>query len=135
MGSHAEVYRSASDDGRYLEPHLTELNIMACEECGTVLEPEVLKSAAGYYIGTLCPECGPNEKLSSWTYPDRDSAESDMWRFTGTPEQIAAYGRLGERWAKVGQPQSGFGCWMVEVTGEAGNTMWIGIEPDGHTHS
>ena len=60
---------------------------------------------------------------------------SEEYTLEGTEEQHAAYGRLLERWSKVGQPQSGFGCWMVEVTGESGNTMWLGIEPDGHTHS
>ena len=27
------------------------------------------------------------------------------------------------------------GCIMVEVTGDWGQTMWLGIETDGYTHS
>ena len=56
----------------------------------------------------------------------------------GTLEQFKAYKTLSDRWAKVGIPQSQLGypdSWIVEVTGESGSTMWIGIEPDGSTNS
>lgn len=55
----------------------------------------------------------------------------------GTADQKLAYEMLFERWKKVGDPQLAIGmnCWMVEVTGDTGMTMWLGIEEDGHTHS
>jgi len=55
----------------------------------------------------------------------------------GTFEQKQAYLNLFDRWETVGLPQFplGMDCWMVHVKGEAGMEMWLGIEPDGHTHS
>ena len=56
----------------------------------------------------------------------------------GTLEQFKAYKSLSDRWEKVGIPQPQLGypdSWIVEVTGEYGGTMWIGIEPDGSTNS
>tara|TARA_R110002051_G_scaffold324759_1_gene423480 strand:+ start:1840 stop:2040 length:201 start_codon:yes stop_codon:yes gene_type:complete len=56
---------------------------------------------------------------------------------SGTADQHEAYEMLFERWEKVGEPQPAIGmsCWMVEVTGDMGRTMWLGIEEDGYTHS
>jgi hypothetical protein len=62
----------------------------------------------------------------------------DIEKYTiGTAWQKKAYKKLSERWEKVGDPQiaSFDNVWMVEVTGETGMTMWLGIEEDGHTHS
>lgn len=62
----------------------------------------------------------------------------DIEKYTiGTAEQKIAYKRLFDRWQKVGEPQiaSYDNAWMVEVTGETGMTMWLGIEEDGYTHS
>lgn len=55
----------------------------------------------------------------------------------GTASQKLAYEMLFERWKKVGKPQLAIGmsCWMVEVTGDTGIKMWLGIEEDGYTHS
>jgi hypothetical protein len=55
----------------------------------------------------------------------------------GTDKQRLAYRNLIERWEKVGLPQISLGmdCWMVHVKGETGMEMWLGIEPDGYTHS
>tara|TARA_R110002020_G_scaffold421993_1_gene631186 strand:- start:935 stop:1354 length:420 start_codon:yes stop_codon:yes gene_type:complete len=55
----------------------------------------------------------------------------------GTDEQRKSYAKIVERWETVEKPQRGVGmdCWMVKVTGETGMTMWLGIEPDGYTHS
>jgi len=61
-----------------------------------------------------------------------------------TPEQVKSYCIQKERWAKVGLPQPLMGdpkCLMVQVWGESdatnldGYSMWLGIEPDGYTHS
>ena len=34
--------------------------------CGVELEFEVLSSAAGYYIGTRCPKCGPYSRETGY---------------------------------------------------------------------
>ena len=37
-----------------------------CHECGTELNIGLQKSAAGYYIGFWCPECGPYSRESGY---------------------------------------------------------------------
>ena len=44
-----------------------------CTDCNIVLKNEVCRSAAGYYIGTMC-DCGPYSRESGY-YPSRESAE------------------------------------------------------------
>ena len=44
-----------------------------CEDCGVKLELQVLRSAAGYYIGAIC-DCGPYSRESDY-YPSREKAE------------------------------------------------------------
>ncbi len=44
-----------------------------CPDCGVVLEIQVLISAAGYYLGTMC-DCGPYSRESGY-FPKRDEAE------------------------------------------------------------
>ena len=48
-----------------------------CMECGTNLTIQVLSSAAGYYIGFFCPECGPYSRESGY-YRSRDEAETAL---------------------------------------------------------
>ena len=48
-----------------------------CIECGTTLDLEVLCSAAGYYIGFFCPECGPYSRESGY-YRSRGEAETAL---------------------------------------------------------
>jgi len=43
-----------------------------CEDCKVELIPQVLRSAAGYYIGTSC-NCGPYSRESGY-YKTRDDA-------------------------------------------------------------
>lgn len=52
----------------------------SCEDCGTKLELQVLRSAAGHYIGTAC-QCGPYSRASDY-FPSREAAEAElaMWR-------------------------------------------------------
>jgi predicted RNA-binding Zn-ribbon protein involved in translation (DUF1610 family) len=45
-----------------------------CYECQAVLDIEVLSSAAGYYIGFLCPNCGPYSRESGY-YRSREDAQ------------------------------------------------------------
>ena len=52
----------------------SELNY--CDECKCDLLPEVLRSAAGYYIGTRC-DCGPYSRESDY-YPTPEAAQSDL---------------------------------------------------------
>lgn len=48
-----------------------------------VLKFEVLSSAAGFYVGTQCPYCGPFSRESIY-FPDRATAErilnDHVWR-------------------------------------------------------
>jgi len=41
-------------------------DVATCEDCGTVLPLKVLRSAAGYYIGFFCPQCGPYSRESGY---------------------------------------------------------------------
>jgi hypothetical protein len=61
-----------------------------------------------------------------------------------TEEQKRAYARLEKNWNKVSKPHlaiGGDGCVMVECFysdargGTSSHSMWIGIEPDGYSHS
>lgn len=47
-----------------------------CPDCGTKFVDQVLKSAAGYYVGTCCP-CGPNSRESEY-FDDREMAEKAL---------------------------------------------------------
>lgn len=47
------------------------------DECQKELEVEVHQSAAGYYIGTWCNNCGPVERFSSY-YKTREEASKDL---------------------------------------------------------
>ena len=66
-----------------------------------------------------------------------EKIEEDARHTIGTAKQKEAYLRLQGRWDKVSSPKLALlsNVWMVEVTGETGCTMWLGIEEDGHTHS
>lgn len=58
-------------------------------------------------------------------------------RATVTLQQAYALKVLRRRWDHVGSWLYGVGgdCIMVQVRGETGMGMWLGIERDGHTHS
>lgn len=60
--------------------------VTICLECGTDLELKVLSSAAGYYLGFLCPKHGPYSRESGY-FVDEDAAK---WALVS-----GAYGR---RW-------------------------------------
>lgn len=49
-------------------------NQTICIDCGAELPIQVLSSAAGYYIGFLCPHCGPYSRESGY-YRSREEAE------------------------------------------------------------
>ena len=48
-----------------------------CMECGTTLGLKVLASAAGYYIGFFCPQCGPYSRESGY-FRSRGEAETAL---------------------------------------------------------
>jgi hypothetical protein len=50
-----------------------------CEDCGVTLVFQVLRSAAGYYIGTAC-KCGPYSRKSGY-YPTREAAARELDSF------------------------------------------------------
>ena len=50
-----------------------------CIECGAELNIQVLSSAAGYYIGFFCHQCGPYSRESGY-YRSRDEAEMALSR-------------------------------------------------------
>ena len=54
-----------------------------------------------------------------------------------TTEQRAAIADLRSRWQTVSEPSPMIcsDCVTVEVTGENGSTLFLGIETDGYTHS
>lgn len=50
-----------------------------CPCCCARLELQVLRSAAGYYLGYLCLEDGPVSR-ESYYYSNREDAEADLTR-------------------------------------------------------
>ena len=48
--------------------------------CGKGLQVCVLKSGAGWYLGTQCPNCGPYSRESGY-YDTRVKAELDLARY------------------------------------------------------
>lgn len=57
------------------------LEPIECEDCGSKLEVQVLRSNAGYYIGRFCDRDGPYERMSDY-HPSEESAQAelDLWR-------------------------------------------------------
>ena len=50
-----------------------------CIDCGRELKVQVLRSAAGYYIGFFCHQCGPYSRESGY-YRSRKEAEIALSR-------------------------------------------------------
>ena len=48
-----------------------------CYSCRQKLKLEVLQSAAGYYIGTFCKNCGPYSRESGY-YATKDEAATAL---------------------------------------------------------
>jgi len=57
--------------------------VTRCFECGLAMPLDVQSSAAGYYLGFFCPNCGPYSRESGYykTYDDAmDALKSDEWQ-------------------------------------------------------
>ena len=50
-----------------------------CVECGALLEIQVCKSMAGYYVGFWCDRCGPYSRESGY-YHNREEADLALSR-------------------------------------------------------
>lgn len=48
-----------------------------CCDCGEVMLYSIHRSAAGYYLGYFCPNCGPWDRMSDY-YPTREEAEEAL---------------------------------------------------------
>jgi hypothetical protein len=48
-----------------------------CHECGTGLTIDIQQSAAGYYVGFFCQECGPYSRESGY-YRSYEEAEKAL---------------------------------------------------------
>jgi hypothetical protein len=48
--------------------------VVNCVDCETPLKIKVLSSAAGYYLGFLCPQCGPYSRESGYFKSKFDAA-------------------------------------------------------------
>ena len=59
-----------------LPGELAGLNGVTCD-CGKELELSVCQSAAGYYLGYFCPNCGPYSCETAY-YSNREDAELDL---------------------------------------------------------
>lgn len=47
--------------------------VETCFDCRADMEIKVLMSAAGYYLGFMCPNCGPYSRESGY-FPSKESA-------------------------------------------------------------
>ena len=54
--------------------------VITCEDCNSEIPLKVCQSAAGYYVGRFCPECGPYSRDSDY-FKTREQAQSylDEW--------------------------------------------------------
>ena len=43
-----------------------ESNVINCMDCKSEMELDVQSSAAGYYLGYFCPQCGPYDRVSGY---------------------------------------------------------------------
>ena len=58
------------------ECNVGKVDPIRCDDCSILMEQQVLRSAAGYYIGMAC-NCGPHCRDSGY-YKNRDDAQIDL---------------------------------------------------------
>lgn len=61
-----------------------------CIDCGSKLEPQILHTPAGYYIGAQCDQCGPYCRASDY-YPTREAAEADLKMYTPRTSEYTGF--------------------------------------------
>ena len=49
-----------------------------CMDCDTPVELKVCRSAAGFFVGTVCPKCPGTYSRESGYYPDEETAQRAM---------------------------------------------------------
>lgn len=60
---------------------------MKCIDCDIDLPLTVCRSAAGWYVGTWCPQCGPYSRESGYFRTERAAAEV-VADITGKPVKV-----------------------------------------------
>lgn len=45
--------------------------------CGKILRLQICQSMAGYYVGYICPNCGPYDRVSGY-FKTREQAEAEL---------------------------------------------------------
>ena len=63
-----------------------------CSECGESLPLRVLQSAAGYYVGYFCPNCGPYKRFTNYTRT-KDASEAILETMKMTLEEKLKFTR------------------------------------------
>lgn len=53
-----------------------------CDTCGGYMLLQVCKSAAGYYLGFHCPQCGPYSRETKY-YETKEEAQNVLSNFRG----------------------------------------------------
>lgn len=59
-----------------LSNETVNVDTVKCSECGKLLHIEVLRSAAGYYIGFFCPNDGPYSRESEYFGTRKEAQEA-----------------------------------------------------------
>ena len=58
-----------------------------CPDCGYVMELDVQRSAAGYYLGYFCGSCGPYSRETGYYFSEAD-AQDDLDRIKRGEEPL-----------------------------------------------
>lgn len=58
----------------HLTSHMGWPLVTQCPICGEKLQVRVLRSNAGFYIGTQCGKCGPVDRSTGY-FPNREVAQ------------------------------------------------------------
>ena len=63
---------------------------LVCADCGTKMPLQVCESAAGYYLGYWCDECGPRSRETGYfrTYEEANT-ELAEWLYEGVEPDSA----------------------------------------------
>lgn len=108
------------------------------------------KNALGYHVGCLTYDDGTTSLVTNAQTTEAKALEiAERMKAANirnavaalpdwmTEAQKAAYAKLQARWARVAAPQKEIcgAAALCECFYGAGGSIWVGIEPDGYTHS